>query len=308
MGYLDRGTWNPERKIPGKGGAFERKQSSFRHAVTADGSSGFPAEPGRYHLFVSLACPWACRTVIVRRLKRLTGVIGMSVVSPDMLENGWTFGGEVEPLTGARHLWEIYVKADPDYSGSVTVPVLWDKERQTIVNNESAEIIRMLDTEFEAFADTSVDLYPKALTAEIDRIADRIYPTLNNGVYRAGFATKQAAYDEAVRDVFAMLDELEAHLADRTWLVGDAPTEADVRLFTTLIRFDVVYYAHFKCNRRRIADYPNLSRWLRRFYELDGVAETVDFAQIKRHYYGSQLWVNPTGVVPIGPEVPFGTG
>jgi putative glutathione S-transferase len=308
MGYLDRGTWNPERKIHGKGGAFERKQSSFRHAVTADGSSGFPAEPGRYHLFVSLACPWACRAVIVRRLKRLTGVIGMSVVSPDMLENGWTFGGEVEPLTGARHLWEIYVKADPDYSGSVTVPVLWDKERQTIVNNESAEIIRMLDTEFEAFADTSVDLYPKALTAEIDRIADRIYPTLNNGVYRAGFATKQQAYDEAVREVFATLDEMEAHLANRTWLVGDAPTEADVRLFTTLIRFDVVYFAHFKCNRRRIADYPNLSRWLRRFYELDGVAETVDFAQIKRHYYGSQLWVNPTGIVPIGPEVPFGTG
>ena len=308
MGYLDRGTWNPERKIPGEGGAFERKRSSFRHTVTADGSSGFPAEPGRYHLFVSLACPWASRAVIVRRLKRLEGVVGMSVVSPDMLENGWTFGGEVEPLTGAHYLWQIYAKADPDYSGSVTVPVLWDRERETIVNNESAEIIRMLDREFEAFADTSVDLYPEALSAEIDRIADRIYPTLNNGVYRAGFATKQEAYDTAVREVFATLDELEAHLSDRAWLVGNRPTEADVRLFTTLIRFDIVYFAHFKCNRRRIADYPNLSRWLRRFYEIDRIAETVDFEEIKRHYYGSQRWVNPTGIVPIGPEVPFGRG
>jgi putative glutathione S-transferase len=306
MGYLDHGTWRSERKPPGAGGAFERKDSSFRHAVTADGSSGFPAEAGRYHLFVSLACPWASRAVIVRRLKRLEGAIGMTVVHPDMRENGWTFGGGIEPVTGSRFLWEIYARADPDYSGSVTVPVLWDARRETIVNNESADIIRMLNAEFDAFGDASVNLRPPALADEIDRVSERIYPTLNNGVYRAGFATAQDAYDKAVREVFETLDEMEARLEGETWLVGNRLTEADVRLFTTLIRFDLVYHGHFKCNLRRIADYPNLSRWLAAMYHHDGIAETVDFDQIKRHYYFSQTWVNPTGIVPIGPLVTLG--
>jgi putative glutathione S-transferase len=238
---------------------------------------------------------------MVRKLKKLDGAIGVSIVGPDMLEHGWTFGEATDALTGIRHLYELYQQAAPDYSGRVTVPVLWDIEARTIVNNESAEIIRMLNRAFEPWADRSVDLYPAEHAAEIDRLNDWIYETLNNGVYRAGFARSQQAYEEAAQAVFETLDALEDRLSSRRYLVGKHLTEADVRLFTTLVRFDAVYYAHFKCNLRQLRDYPNLSGWLRDVYQRDGIAETVDLDQIKRHYYGSQLWVNPSGVVPIGP-------
>lgn len=305
MGFMEHGAWREGRR-PASGGAFVRKDSVFRRAVTADGSSGFPAEPSRYHLFVSLACPWASRTVIVRALKRLEDVVGMTVVDPDMLEQGWTFGGHTEALTGARHLHEIYRIADPDYSGSVTVPVLWDTRTRTIVNNESSEIIRMLNRAFDACgADAGVDLYPEEFAVEIDAVNAWIYPSVNNGVYRAGFAMSQEAYGAAVRDLFGVLDALEERLGERRYLVGDRLTEADVRLFTTIVRFDLVYYGHFKCNVRQIRDYPNLSGWVRDVYQTDGIAPTVDLAQIKRHYYHSQRWVNPTGIVPAGPHVDF---
>ncbi len=302
MGYLEHGQWRQGR-MPSTGGAFIRKDSAFRDQVTADGSSRFPAESHRYHLFVSPACPWACRTLMVRKLKKLEHVIGVTAVSPDMLENGWTFGGATELITGAQYLYEIYQQAEPDYSGSVTVPVLWDIETRTIVNNESSEIIRMLNRAFDEWGDRSVDLYPALLATEIDALNDRIYPSLNNGVYRAGFAHTQEAYEEAANGVFAMLDELEGILSRRRYLAGERLTEADIRLFTTAVRFDLVYYSHFKCNKQQFRDYPNLSGWLRDIYQTDGLAETVDQHQIKRHYYLSQAWVNPTGIIPIGPEI-----
>ena len=299
---LVEGRWQDMDRMARKG-AFVRRDSVFRGAVTADGSSGFPAEPGRYHLYVSLACPWASRAVIVRALKRLKPVVGMTVVSPDMLENGWTFEGGPDPITGSRYLYELYAAADPAHTGPATVPVLWDKQRRTIVNNESSEIIRMLNRAFDAWGDADVDLYPARLAPEIDALNARIYGTVNNGVYKAGFATTQAAYDEAVVPLFTMLDELDERLATRRFLTGPEITEADIRLFTTAVRFDLVYYSHFKCNVRQLRDYANLEGWLRDVYQWPGIAATVDLAQIKRHYYGSQRWVNPTGIVPVGPSV-----
>ena len=301
MGMLVDGHWQDIDRAARKG-AFVRRDSAFRRFVTADGSSGFRAEPGRYRLYVSLACPWASRTVILRKLKRLEPVIGMTVVSPDMLENGWTFEG-ADPLTGFRYLYELYAAADPAHTGPATVPVLWDTQGRTIVNNESSEIIRMLNREFDAWGDAGVDLYPARLAPEIDVLNDRIYETVNNGVYKAGFATTQLAYEAAVVPLFVMLDELDERLTRQRFLFGRQITETDIRLFTTLVRFDLVYYGHFKCNVRQLRDYANLEGWLRDVHQWPGIAETVDLAQIKRHYYGSQRWVNPTGIIPVGPSV-----
>ena len=286
-------------------GRFVRQASRFRDAVTADGSSGYPAEPGRYHLYVSLACPWAHRTIIVRRLKGLEDVISMSVVDPVRDERGWAFtegrGHGPDTLNGFEFLSEAYQRSDPCFTGRVTVPVLWDRETGRIVNNESAEIIRMLNAEFDAWGDGGLDLYPAALREEIDRVNDVVYRTVNNGVYRAGFATTQAAYEEAFDALFATLDDLDRRLGARRHLVGDRTTEADWRLFTTLIRFDSVYAGHFKCNLRRIVDYAFLWPYLRALYQVPGVAETVDFDHIKRHYYVTHTSINPTGIVPEGP-------
>ena len=311
MGRLIDGKWSDEwYDTKSTGGRFERKQSSFREWVRADGSTSFAPEPGRYHLYVSLACPWAHRTLIGRRLKGLEAAISVSVVHPLMAENGWVFGNpdDTPDVTGdvllaKQYLHEVYTAADPHYTGRVTVPVLWDRERATIVNNESSEILRMLNSEFDEFADAAVDLYPEALRAEIDAVNAFVYPNVNNGVYRCGFATTQAAYVEAFAELFAALDELDARLGERRYLVGDCITEADWRLFTTLVRFDAVYVGHFKCNLRRIADYPNLSGYLRELHQVPGVAETVSFEHIKRHYYESHGSINPTGVVPLGPEL-----
>jgi putative glutathione S-transferase len=292
-----------------------RSTTRYRNWVTADGSPGptgdrgFAAKAGRYHLYVALSCPWAHRTVIFRALKRLEDVISMSVVAPIYGEHGWRFGNEpgaiADTVNGKGELVEVYLLADPKFTGRVTVPALWDKERKTIVNNESAEIIRMLNSAFGAIAPATDDYYPQTLRAEIDRINSTIYETVNNGVYRAGFATTQEAYEEAFRALFATLDELDTRLARQRYLVGMCLTEADWRLFTTLLRFDAVYYSHFKCNLRRIADYPNLSNYLRDLYQQPGVAATVNMDHIKRHYYGSQRQINPRGIVPLGPAQDF---
>lgn len=319
MGLLVDGQWVDKwYDTASTGGRFERKASSFRSWVTPDGAAGptgearFPAEAGRYHLYVSYACPWAHRTLIFRKLKKLEDVISVSVVDPFMGEEGWVFadhaarrteGATRDDVLGKQRLHEVYTAADPHYSGRVTVPVLWDRTRGTIVSNESAEIIRMFNSAFGAFTPDRHDYYPAALAAEIDALNARIYDAVNNGVYKAGFATAQAAYEEAVTALFAMLDELEARLGERQWLLGDALTEADVRLFTTLIRFDPVYVGHFKCNIRRIFDYPNLSRFVKALYAVPGVAETVNLTHIKRHYYESHKTINPTGIVPVGPAV-----
>ena len=311
MGLLIDGKWHDEwYDTKGTGGRFVRKDSAFRSWVRADGSTDFAPAPGRYHLYVSRACPWAHRTLIFRKLKRLEDVITVSVVHPTMGPDGWSFenpdgtpGCVPDTVNGARFLHEIYTRADPSYSGRVTIPVLWDRERRTIVNNESSEIIRMLGLEFDAYGDASVDLYPEPLRKEIDEVNAFVYPRVNNGVYRCGFATTQAAYAEAFEELFAALDELERRLGARRYLVGDRITEADWRLFTTLVRFDPVYFGHFKCNRRRIADFPNLSGYLRELYQVPGVAGTVDFQHIKRHYYESHRTINPTGIVPLGPEI-----
>lgn len=283
-------------------GAFVRQASRFRDWVSADGSTGYPAAPGRYHLYVSYACPWASRIIIVRKLKRLEDVIGMTVVDPVRDERGWRFtDDDPDPHEGFRYLAEAYAASDPDFEGRVTVPVLWDTETRRIVNNESADIMRMLESAFDAWGDPSVDLYPAELHAEIDALNERIYETVNNGVYRAGFATTQAAYEEAVDALFATLDELDARLATRRYLCGARITEADWRLFVTLVRFDAVYVGHFKCNLRRIADYPNLSGYLRDLYQQPGIADTVRFDHIKRHYYVTHPQINPTRIVPRGP-------
>jgi len=284
-------------------GAFVRQDSAFRERVTADGSTDYPAESGRYHLYVSLACPWASRAVIYRRLKGLGEAISMTVVDPVRDERGWRFTPEEpDPLNGFEFLSEAYLLTDPDFEGRVTVPVLWDKQENRAVNNESSEIIRMLNSEFNAFAaDPDLDFYPEGLRPEIDSLNDRIYDGVNNGVYRCGFATTQEAYEEAFIELFETLDWLDDLLADRRYLTGDRITEADWRLFVTLVRFDPVYVGHFKCNQRRIADYPNLSGYLRDLYQHPGIRETVDFDQIKRHYYITHPQINPTGVVPMGP-------
>ncbi len=314
MGLLVDGVWQEDMSRT-KDGHFIRPVTRFRNFVTADGSpgpsgeGGFPAERGRYHLYVSLACPWAHRTLIFRALKRLDDVISVSMTEPLYGKTGWEFGATPgstrDTANGKATMAEVYLLADPRYSGRVSVPVLWDKKRRTIVNNELAEIIRMLNTAFDAFTEVKTDYYPPELRSEIDRVNDLVYPTVNNGVYRAGFATSQAAYEEAARGVFSTLDRLEQLLSGQRYLVGRQITEADWRLFTTLIRFDSVYYSHFKCNLRRITDYPNLWNYLRELYHLLRIADTVSIDQIKRHYYGSQRQVNPTGIVPIGPILDF---
>lgn len=311
MGILIEGKWHDDwYDTRASGGAFVRPDAAFRSRVTADGSSGFPAAPGRYHLYVSLACPWAHRTLVVRALKGLEEVLPVSIVDPDFVAQGWAFTGApgttLDHANGRRFLHEVYTLARPDYTGRVSVPVLWDTRARTIVNNESSEIIRMLNVEFDALATRAVpDLYPPELRAEIDAINERVYRTVNNGVYRAGFATVQDKYDEAVTALFETLDWLEDRLAVRRWLCGERFTEADVRLWTTLARFDAVYHGHFKCNLRRLADYPALWGYARDIYALPGLAATVDLAQIKRHYYASHLTVNPTRIVPKGPLIDF---
>jgi putative glutathione S-transferase len=309
MGLYVDGVWKDQWYDTGKsGGRFEREPTRFRGAVTAQGGP-FPAQAGRYHLYVSHACPWAHRTMIFRTLKKLEDAITVSVVSPLMGPQGWTFetaeGYSGDSVNGARKLGEIYLIADPKYSGRVTVPVLWDKETRGVVNNESSEIIRMLNSAFGACTPDRTDYYPQDLRAEIDTVNADVYANINNGVYRAGFATTQDAYEEAVRALFAALDRMEARLSGQRYLAGSAITEADWRLFTTLVRFDAVYFGHFKCNIRRIVDYWNLSNYLRELYQVPGVAETVHLDHIKRHYYWSHVQINPTRIVPVGPELDF---
>ena len=313
MGYLKNGTWHDEWAHNDEdSGEFERDESAFRNWITPDGSpgptgdGGFAAEPGRYRLYISLACPWAHRANAARHLKGLTEAIELNVVHWLMKDGGWSFrDGECvtgDPEIGADHLHQLYTLAKPDYSGHVTVPVLWDTKTRTIVNNESADILRMLGTAFDQSGANDLDLYPEPHRAEIDALNDRVYDAVNNGVYKSGFATTQDAYEKAVGPLFAMLDELEERMEGREWLVGDQLTEADIRLWTTLIRFDPVYHTHFKCNVRRIADYPNLAALTRRIYALDGMAETVNFRHIRHHYYESHERINPHGIVPAGPD------
>jgi len=290
-------------------GIFVRQDDAFRDWVTADGRSGYPAASGRYHLYVSLACPWAHRTIIVRRLKGLEATIGMTVVDPIRDERGWAFrdvpGAGADPINGFAFLSEAYRATDPAYHGRVTVPVLWDRQTSRIVSNSDDDIMRMFETEFDAFGDPALDLYPAAHRAEIDELNGRIYETVNNGVYRAGFATAQDAYESAAYGVFETLDGLEERLATRRYLFGAQPVETDWRLFVTLVRFDAVYYGHFKCNVRRIIDYPNLWGYLRDLYQIDGVGATVNLDHIKRHYYATHDDINPTRIVPIGPRLDF---
>jgi putative glutathione S-transferase len=320
MGLLIDGVWHDRwYDTKSTGGRFLRRDAQFRNWVTPDGApgpsgeGGFEAEPGRYHLYVSYACPWAHRTLIFRQLKGLEDAIPVSVVHWHMGAEGWEFrdgpGCTPDTANGARALREVYLKATPDYSGRVTVPVLWDNKRATIVNNESSEIIRMFNAAFDSLADSggdaTRDFYPQDLRAEIDEINARVYGTVNNGVYRAGFATSQDAYEEAFDALFETLDDLEARLARQRYLLGERLTEADWRLFTTLVRFDPVYAGHFKCNKRRLVDYPNLWDYTRELYQLPGVAGTVHLDHIKRHYYGSHQSINPSGIVPKGPEIDF---
>jgi putative glutathione S-transferase len=317
MGLLVDGIWQDQWYDTQKtGGRFVREDSQFRNWVTADGSpgpsgvGGFEAEPGRYHLYVSYACPWAHRTLVFRALKRLQNAIGVSVVDPRMGKNGWEFGdfpgATRDELLGKSRLYEVYLAAKPGYSGRVTVPVLWDKKTNAIVSNESAEIIRMLNTAFDAFTTAKEDYYPADKRAEIDAINALVYDNVNNGVYKAGFATDQAVYAAAVGTLFETLDRLEDRLAKSDFLVSnDTPTEADWRLFTTLVRFDAVYVGHFKCNIRRIADYRYLRDFLRRLYRTPGIAETVHIDHIKTHYYWSHTTINPTQIVPVGPHLEF---
>jgi putative glutathione S-transferase len=313
MGLLIDGRWqNQGFETLTSGGRFTRQDSSFRNWVTADGtpgpsgSGGFRAEPDRYQLYVSLACPWAHRALIFRALKGLSPFIDVSVVHWRMDQEGWSFAeGEgviPDPIGGARYLHEVYTRADASYSGRVTVPVLWDKKTGTIVNNESSEIIRMFNTAFDGIGAKAGDYYPERLRTEIDGLNERIYATVNNGVYRAGFATTQEAYEEAVGPLFETLDWLEDRLSSRRFLTGEETTEADWRLFTTLIRFDPVYVGHFKCNIRRIADYPRLSEYMRTLFRVEGVSSTVNLGHIKLHYYQSHPTLNPSGIVPAGPE------
>ncbi|MEE4015398.1 glutathione S-transferase family protein [Roseibium sp. FZY0029] len=311
MGLLVDGVWKDKwYDTESTGGRFVRNESSFRNWVTADGSagptgdSGFKAEADRYHLFVSYACPWAHRTLVFRKLKKLEDLIPVTPVQALMLENGWEFP-EIEPLTGAKYAWHIYTKADPNYSGRATVPILWDKKQNTIVSNESSEIIRMFNSAFNELTGSKLDFYPADLRGEIDSINERVYHAINNGVYKSGFATTQEAYEEAVTELFTALDEVEERLSQHRYLVGDRMTEADWRLFTTLLRFDAVYFGHFKCNIRRIEDYPNLSNYLRELYQVPKVSDTVEMETIKQHYYGSHETVNPTRIVPVGPELDF---
>jgi putative glutathione S-transferase len=316
MGLLVEGRWTDHGyDTRSTGGRFLRQESAFRNWITPDGKpgptgdGGFKAEPGRYHLYVSLACPWAHRTLIFRALKGLESSISLSVVHWLMGKDGWTFaegpGVVPDPIFGARRLYEVYVRSNPTYTGRVTVPVLWDKQRNAIVSNESSEIIRMLNSAFDGAGASAGDFYPVDLRETIDDLNARIYATVNNGVYKAGFATTQEAYEEAVRPLFSTLDMLEERLATRRYLCGARLTEADWRLFTTLVRFDPVYVGHFKCNLRRLVDYPNLWGFTRELYQYPGVAGVTNFIHIKRHYYQSHTSINPNGIVPLGPELDF---
>ncbi len=316
MGLLIDGVWHDQwYDTSSTKGRFVRQASQFRNWVTPDGrpgptgKGGFKAESGRYHLYVSYACPWAHRTLIFRVLKGLEQMISVSVVNWYMGEHGWTFeAGEgviQDPLFNAQYLHQIYTKADPNYTGRVTVPILWDKDTQTIVNNESSEIIRMFNSAFDPIGAKPGDYYPEANRAEIDTLNERIYTTVNNGVYKCGFATTQVAYEEALKPLFDTLDWLEQRLSNQRYLTGEQITEADWRLFTTLIRFDPVYVGHFKCNIRRIVDYPHLWRYVRELYQTPGVTDTVNFPHIKKHYYQSHKTINPTGIVPMGPAIDF---
>ncbi len=324
MGLLVDGNWEDKwYDTKSTGGKFKRSEAAFRNWITVDGSAGpsgeggFKAEAGRYHLYVSLACPWAHRALVFRALKGLTDLIDVSVVHPDMLGDGWTFdtdfdGATGDTLYGLPFARDVYLKAKPDMSGRVTVPILWDKERETVVSNESSEIIRMFNSAFDGITGDTQDFWPEDLRETIEAVNARIYDTVNNGVYKAGFATTQEAYEEAVYPLFESLDWIEGILSENRYLMGDRVTEADWRLFTTLIRFDKVYHGHFKCNRRRIVDYPNIWGYLRELYQWDGVAETVNFDHITRHYHYSHDTINPNRIVPIGPELdlmsPHGRG
>lgn len=315
MGQLVDGVWHDTwYDTKSTGGKFVRSTAGFRNWITADGSAGptgeggFEAEAGRYHLYVSLACPWAHRTLIFRKLKGLTDLIDISVVHPDMLSDGWTFetdddGATGDTLYGLPFARDIYTRADPGVSGRVTVPILWDKQRQTIVSNESSEIIRMFNTAFNEITGNTLDFYPMALRSEIDQINERVYEPINNGVYKSGFATTQGAYDTAVTTLFAALDDMEALLGTRRYLAGDQITEADWRLFTTLVRFDPVYHLHFKCNRKRLVDYPNLWAYTRELYQVPGVADTVGMEHIVRHYHYSHDTINPNRIIPINAQI-----
>jgi putative glutathione S-transferase len=314
MGYMMHGKWVDDDRIAADlHGYFQRADSQFRSWITADGSTGpsgsggFKAEPGRYHLFVSYNCPWAHRAIIVRKLKKLEGVISMSIADRPKTE-GWAYSEATDDFKpcddGIFRLYQVYAAADADYSGKVTVPTLWDRERRTIVNNESSEIIRMFNSAFGAHTDVAYDFYPEPLRAEIDRINAAVYSQFNNGVYRAGFARSQEAYEEAVQKVFQCLDMMDGLLKERRYLAGDRVTEADWRAFPTLLRFDLVYYSHFKCNLRRVQDYPNLVNYLRELYQWPGINETFDLQKIKAGYY-SQRNVNPTAIVPLGPNMEF---
>lgn len=313
MGYLKSGTWHDGWAHNDEDtGEFERDESAFRNWITPDGSAGpsgeggFAAEAGRYRLYISLACPWAHRANIARHLKGLTGHIELVVVHWLMAEGGWSFrDGECvtpDPAIGADYLHQLYTHAKPDYSGKVTVPVLWDTRTETIVNNESADILRMLGSAFDRCGANVLDLYPEEHRDEIDALNDRVYDAVNNGVYKAGFATSQEAYDKAIGPLFEVLDELDERMEGRDWLVDNRLTEADIRLWTTLIRFDPVYHTHFKCTVRRIADYPHLAALTARLYALDGVAETINFHHIRHHYYESHEHINPHGIVPVAPD------
>lgn len=309
MGRLIEGRWSTEWYSADEKGRFVRDATVFRNRVTRDGSSGHRAEAGRYHLYVSLACPWAHRTLIARHVQGLAETISLSIVHPHMGDQGWSFepapGTIPDELNGASYLYQVYTRAKPDYTGRVTVPVLWDKAKRTIVSNESREILRMLSREFDAFATSPVELCPKELERAIDAEIDAMYSPVNNGVYRAGFASSQAAYDEAVTQLFEALDGYEQRLSGQRYLLGDRVTEADICLVTTLLRFDVVYHYHFKCNVRKLEDHPALSGYVRDLYQSLDLGATTNFAHIKQHYYTSHPHVNPTGIVPRGPEVDF---
>lgn len=316
MGLLVDGKWHDQwYDTEGNGGRFIRQESQFRNWITPDGSAGptseagFKAEPGRYHLYVALACPWANRALIMRNLKGLEEMISVSIVNPLMAENGWTFDSEEgvipDPVIDANYLYEVYTHVESGYSGRVTVPVLYDLKQNKIVNNESSEIMRILNSAFDDVGAKEGDYYPEALRPEIDEINEKVYHAVNNGVYKAGFASKQEVYQEEVLNLFAALDELEERLEENRYLVGEQITEADWRLFTTLIRFDSVYHGHFKCNIKRITEYKNLWRYTRELYNWPGIAETVNFKHIKDHYYRSHKNINPTGIVPAGPELDF---
>ena len=315
MGLLQNGNWVDQwYDTAATGGEFRRQDSRFRHWITAhgqpgpDGQRSYPARSGRYHLFVSLACPWAHRALILRALKGLERHIGVTVVEPLMLENGWEFAAGGDDLYGLDYLYQLYLKGHGDYEGRVTVPVLWDRETGSIVNNESADIVRILNSAFDDITGNRDDYYPQALRGEIDAVNTRVYDTINNGVYRAGFATEQQAYERAFHELFDSLDWVEDILSRQSYLVGDRLTEADWRLFTTLVRFDAVYHGHFKCNRNKLSEFRHMPGYIRRLCEVPGVTETLNFHHIKTHYYGSHKTINPSGIVPLGPVPDFGAG